>query len=212
MDEVSKEPNRYGTLTRVDFLLYSRLHFPSLHLSGLATTRLTPTLQAHLAFLHQPAPPTPIRPPHSPPASSSAPAQSSAPPSHSPPGNVLVSLQHDTGQWSGEYTFSAQDEMFGVRGMYNFGYQEVADRLADELASRGEGKRIDEEEAMEGGLRGRFSAGGEVYFSRKQRSFGSAFDSLALTMLISQFLPDSDSPLCLPSRRPLRMPFHPRRR
>jgi distribution and morphology protein 10 len=35
-----------------------------------------------------------------------------------------------------------------------------------------EGKRIDEEEMMEGGLRGRFSAGGEVYFSAKQRSFG----------------------------------------
>jgi distribution and morphology protein 10 len=36
-----------------------------------------------------------------------------------------------------------------------------------------EGKRIDEEEMMDGGLRGRFSAGGEVYFSAKQRSFGS---------------------------------------
>lgn len=34
-------------------------------------------------------------------------------------------------------------------------------------------RRIDEEEMMEGGLRGRFSAGGEVYFSAKQRSFGS---------------------------------------
>ncbi len=36
-----------------------------------------------------------------------------------------------------------------------------------------EKKRVDEEEGMEGGLRGRFSAGGEVYFSAKQRSFGS---------------------------------------
>jgi distribution and morphology protein 10 len=62
--------------------------------------------------------------------------------------------------------------MFGVRGLYNFGYQDVVDRYTEELAST-EGKRIDEEEAMEGGLRGRFSAGGEVYFSRKQRSFGS---------------------------------------
>lgn len=65
--------------------------------------------------------------------------------------------------------------MFGVRGLYNFGYQDVVDRYTEELASSGEGKRIDEEEAMEGGLRGRFSAGGEVYFSRKQRSFGSEF-------------------------------------
>lgn len=37
----------------------------------------------------------------------------------------------------------------------------------------GSAARIDEEEMMEGGLRGRFSAGGEVYFSAKQRSFGS---------------------------------------
>jgi hypothetical protein len=35
--------------------------------------------------------------------------------------------------------------------------------------------RVDEEEAMEGGLRGRFSAGGEIYFSRKQRSLGGGF-------------------------------------
>jgi len=33
-------------------------------------------------------------------------------------------------------------------------------------------KRIDEEDAMEGGLKGRISAGAEIYFSAKERSAG----------------------------------------
>ncbi|WWC62998.1 uncharacterized protein I303_105596 [Kwoniella dejecticola CBS 10117] len=173
-----------------DYLLYSRLHLPSLHLSGLATTRLTPTLQAHLAFLSQPAPPTATRPtsPNTPPSHSRQPSEPSAPPAQPPaPGNILLSLQHDTGRYSGEYTYSAQDGMFGIRGLYNFGWQapDVSNLIYNAPTSRGivtvvkeeerdeiDGKRIDEEEMMEGGLKGRFSAGGEVYFSAKQRSFG----------------------------------------
>ena len=61
--------------------------------------------------------------------------------------------------------------MFGLRGLYNFGWQEE-DREGGEKLKEG-GRRVDEEEMMEGGLRGRFSAGGEVYFSARQRSFGS---------------------------------------
>jgi distribution and morphology protein 10 len=79
--------------------------------------------------------------------------------------------------------------MFGWRGLFNFGWQDpdfaaAAAVLRERESSSGsgsdaagdigpEGKRIDEEEMMDGGLRGRFSAGGEVYFSAKQRSFGS---------------------------------------
>ena len=38
---------------------------------------------------------------------------------------------------------------------------------------RAEGrKRVDEEEAMEGGLKGRLSAGAELYFSAKEKSAG----------------------------------------
>ena len=85
------------------------------------------------------------------------------------PGNILLSLQHDTGRYSGEYTYSAQDGMFGMRGLYNFGWQ-AEEQVKD---AGGAGRRVDEEEMMEGGLRGRFSAGGEVYFSARQRSFGS---------------------------------------
>lgn len=63
--------------------------------------------------------------------------------------------------------------MFGLRGLYNFGW------MAMEAGEKevGGGRRVDEEEMMEGGLRGRFSAGGEVYFSAKQRSFGSESSS-----------------------------------
>ena len=62
--------------------------------------------------------------------------------------------------------------MYGMRGLYNFGWR--ADHAEEPVVVKGEGegKRIDEEEMMEGGLRGRFSAGGEVYFSAQQRSFG----------------------------------------
>lgn len=63
--------------------------------------------------------------------------------------------------------------MFGMRGLYNFGWRPDHAQNEEVVVPVGEeGKRIDEEEMMEGGLRGRFSAGGEVYFSAKQRSFG----------------------------------------
>ncbi|RXK40020.1 mitochondrial distribution and morphology protein 10 [Tremella mesenterica] len=157
-----------------DYLLYSRLHLPSLHLSGLAVTRLTPTLQAHLAFLSQPQPrttrPTSPNNPYSHSHSHSRQPSEVSNPVPAPPGNVLLSLQHDTGRYSGEYTYSAQDGMFGLRGLYNFGWK--GDGEDEEERSKEKDKRIDEEEMMEGGLRGRFSAGGEVYFSAKQRSFG----------------------------------------
>ncbi|OWT35787.1 mitochondrial distribution and morphology protein 10 [Cryptococcus neoformans Bt1] len=157
-----------------DYLLYSRLHLPSLHLSGLATTRLTPTLQAHLAFLSQPAHPTSARPtPPQTPSHTRQPSEPSTPAPSPTPGNVFISLQHDTGRYCGEYTYSVQDGMVGLRTLYNFGWHGDEESEVDKKERRErEGKRIDEEEMMEGGLKGRFSAGGEVYFSAKQRSFG----------------------------------------
>jgi len=85
--------------------------------------------------------------------------------------NVMMLLQHDTGRWSTEYTWSADDGMWGARVLHNFG------RLAGEEDDRerntvGGEKRVDEEDAMEGGLRGRFSAGAEVYVSLKEKSAG----------------------------------------
>ena len=91
------------------------------------------------------------------------------------PRNLMLSLQHDTGRWCTEYTYSAEDSMVGVRVLHNFG------KLADESERSGSAtsascaggmKRIDEEDAMEGGLKGRISAGAEVYFSAKEKSAG----------------------------------------
>ncbi len=72
--------------------------------------------------------------------------------------------------------------MVGVRVLHNFGKLAAPSGSADEsgsatLASRSGGgmtkmKRIDEEDAMEGGLKGRISAGAEVYFSAKEKSAG----------------------------------------
>ncbi|RSH90765.1 Mitochondrial distribution and morphology protein 10 [Saitozyma podzolica] len=195
-----------------DYLLYSRLHLPSLHLSGLATTRLTPTLQAHLAFLSQPAPPSTTSSPSGSYTHSRVPSETSVPSPTAPstPGNVLLSLQHDTGRYSGEYTYSAQDGMFGWRGLFNFGWQDpdfavAAAVLRERESSSGsgsdaagdigpEGKRIDEEEMMDGGLRGRFSAGGEVYFSAKQRSFGISTGLRFTTIPPSLPLPPGSPP------------------
>ncbi len=69
--------------------------------------------------------------------------------------NVMFNLQRDTGRWSTEYSWSADDGMFGARMLYNFG------GLGDEETTNDRNvrsRRVDEEEAMEGGLRGRFSA------------------------------------------------------
>lgn len=138
-----------------DFLFYSRMHLPTMHLSGLAVTRLAPTVQAHIAFVHQPQR-VRFSPPHTKTSSSTASLPSSPP---QPPPNFLVALQHDTGRYSGEYTYSAADGMFGVRGLYNFGWK------GDEEEAEGEAPGEE--------VKGRFSAGGEVYLSVKQRSAGS---------------------------------------
>ncbi|KAJ9109125.1 hypothetical protein QFC21_000453 [Naganishia friedmannii] len=193
-----------------DYLLYSRLHFPTLHLSALATTKLNPGWQASLMFIHSPATgvrgfgsgaagstsgisesgsssgnPTSQGAANGASSSSSSPSQSTIVTPPPPPGNVILSLQQDTGRYSTEYTYSATDGMLGFRGLYNFGLTEAAltadgppsshDKeifSSDQDLLMDKQTRIDEEEAMEGGLRGRFSAGGEIYFSRKQRSLG----------------------------------------
>ena len=86
--------------------------------------------------------------------------------------NVMLNLQHDIGRWCTEYTYSAEDAMLGVRVLHNFGRRGGA-----EISSTGGGpntavKRVDEEDAVEGGLKGRVSVGAEFYFSAKERSAG----------------------------------------
>ena len=88
----------------------------------------------------------------------------------------MFSLQHDTGRTCTEYTWSAEDGMFGLRLLHNFGKlvlsPEEAAKAYHSVSARSRRKRVDEEEAMEGGLKGRISAGAEVFFSARERSAG----------------------------------------
>ncbi|KAF9514168.1 hypothetical protein BS47DRAFT_1372374 [Hydnum rufescens UP504] len=93
--------------------------------------------------------------------------------------NVMINLQHDTGRWSTEYTWSADDGMLGARVLHNFGRLAGEEDVRERVVGRGE-KRVDEEDAMEGGLRGRFSAGAEVYFSAKEKSAGGSVDGFEI--------------------------------
>lgn len=104
---------------------------------------------------------------------------------HAPSSNIMFSLQQDTGKWCSEYTWSAEDGMWGVRTLYNFGklgnhvdapaVAEDGDKFASNAPSRSKPKRVDEEDAMEGGLRGRISVGAEFYLSAKEKSAGGVF-------------------------------------
>lgn len=152
---------RSTDLRRSDFLLYGRVYIPTGRLDALYSTRLSPTLQAMAAAISDPR------------ASLFAESPRTA---HVPPSNIMFSLQHDTGRWCTEYTWSAEDGMWGVRTLHNFGRLGSSGEAPDEgersARSRSGMRRVDEEEAMEGGLKGRISAGAEFYFSAKEKSAG----------------------------------------
>lgn len=173
-------PEREGTHLVVgphaDYLLYGRLYVPTSRLDALYSTRLSSTLQALVAAISDPRADL---------------KQSQSTRTASSPSNIIFNLQHDTGRWCTEYTYSAEDSMLGVRLLHNFGKlapasaspagSGSADTAIDEsersATSRGGTrakmkKRIDEEDAMEGGLKGRISAGAEIYFSAKEKSAG----------------------------------------
>ena len=143
----------------LDYLLYGRLYVPTGRLDALYSTRLSSTLQALVAAISDPR--ADLR-------------QSQSIRTASSPSNVMFSLQHDTGRWCTEYTYSAEDSMLGVRMLHNFGKLALpgTDESATSRGGAGMTKRIDEEDAMEGGLKGRISAGAEIYFSAKEKSAG----------------------------------------
>jgi len=148
-----------------DYLLYGRLYIPTGRLDALYSTRVSPTLQAMVAAISDPM-------------SSLQSAERSRAGSGGSSSNVMFSLQHDTGKWCTEYTWSAEDGMWGVRCLHNFGKLwtpvDPSDEQVKSATSKGRSgmKRVDEEEAMEGGLKGRISAGAEFYLSAKEKSAG----------------------------------------
>ena len=149
------EVARFTYCSCLDYLLYGRMYIPTGRLDALYSTRLSRTLQAQIAAISDRR-------------ATPAPANSRSRPGElQDNSNVMLSLQHDTGRWCTEYTWSADDGMWGARVLHNFG------RLAGEVDREPKREKgVDEEEAMEGGLKGRFSAGAEVYFSAKEKSAG----------------------------------------
>jgi mitochondrial distribution and morphology protein 10 len=127
--------------------MYGRIYLPTGKLDALYSTRLTPTTQALVAAISEPA-------------------------NVSSPSNVMVSLQHDIGKTCTEYSWSGEDSMWGVRVLHNFGRLHSEESVSHVHSTKP--KRVDEEDAMEGGLKGRISAGAELYFSAKEKSAGSS--------------------------------------
>ncbi|KAI0265137.1 mitochondrial distribution and morphology protein 10 [Gloeopeniophorella convolvens] len=170
-----------------DYLLYGRLYVPTGRLDALYSTRLSPTLQALVAAISDPR------------ATTAAPAAAPASPS-----NAMLSLQHDTGRWCAEYTYSAEDAMLGVRVLHNFGRLDAA--LPGGGGGGGAGcaraKRVDEEDAMEGGLKGRISAGAELYFSAREKSAGVS-TGIRFTTLPDATPPSQHLPPPSPAAPPL---------
>ncbi|KAH7930250.1 hypothetical protein BV22DRAFT_1055122 [Leucogyrophana mollusca] len=172
-----------------DYLLYGRLYLPTGRLDALYSTRLSPTVQALVAAISDPR------------SSLSAEKRTRG----DNVSNVMFSLQHDVGKWCSEYTWSAEDGMWGVRVLHNFGRlgvppEQPAEGPADSSTPLARPKRVDEEDATEGGLKGRISAGAEFYISAKERSAGVStgirFTTLPdATPPSFQIPPSSSSPL-----------------
>jgi mitochondrial distribution and morphology protein 10 len=159
----SLEPRPGRSSHGIDYLLYGKFYLPSGRLDALYSTRLGPTLQASVAAISVPQ--------------SSLPADGRG--RRADPSNLMFNLQHDVGKWCTEYSYSAEDSMWGVRVLHNFGRIAGANGHSPNgngehghVAQRAGVKRVDEEDAVEGGLRGRVSMGAELYFSGKEKSAG----------------------------------------
>lgn len=152
----------HGSLSGyVDYLLSGLCYIPTGQLDAFYTTRWSKTTQASVAcILTPPASPTPGALPQS---------------SLSSADTMLMSVQHDTGRWGSEYTLQTESggSILGLRVLRNFGKMVNGDAVADEGKEVSESlKRVDEEDAMEGGLKGRLSAGAELYVSSEKSAGG----------------------------------------
>ncbi|GAA5896367.1 Mdm10p [Sporobolomyces salmoneus] len=181
-------------IDKSDYLLYGRLYAPSPRLDALYVHRLNPTTQLLVSLITVPSPtPTPTLswqnddPSLSATTAANQNNSNGSASSSSSAGTAArlseleLKLQQDTGRWSSEYSYAVGDGMWGVRGLYNFGkwgkglqhQTEQTTTGGGEAGASGSRERVvDEEEEMPTGLKGRWSAGGEVYFSAQERSAG----------------------------------------
>ncbi|KAL5487826.1 MDM10_3 [Sanghuangporus weigelae] len=162
-----------------DYLLSGLFYIPSGQLDAFYTTRWSATTQFSAACI--------LTPPTGASASNPLPLSSED--------TMLMNVQHDTGRWGTEYTWQAESggSILGLRVLRNFGKlangngadaavvhpgeNEIASKevsVSSASASRTTPKRVDEEDAMEGGLKGRLSAGAEFYVSTEKSAGVSA--------------------------------------
>ncbi|GAA5969098.1 hypothetical protein JCM11641_007467 [Rhodosporidiobolus odoratus] len=182
---------------KADFLLYGRLYAPSPRLDALYIHRLSATTQALVSLITVPSPTPPSilsweNTEAGAPSAAAAAAAAAAQGATSGPlarlSELEIKLQQDTGKWSTEYSYAVGDGLYGVRGLYNFGKWGDPDRepalspippslpaaRTHSTLAPGEGSDVAaaEEDEMPTGLKGRWSAGGEIYFSKQERSAG----------------------------------------
>lgn len=145
-----------------DYLMSGLYHIPSGQLNALYTTRMSATTQGSLACILMPQ-------------SSSVPRATTSVSLNSSD-VMLLSVQHDTGRWGSECLWHSERgaSMLGVRVLRNFGKLGSPEGSDDQTMSavKEREKRVDEEEAMEGGLKGRLSAGAELYVSTDKSAGG----------------------------------------
>jgi hypothetical protein len=127
------------------------MHIPTSQLDGLYAHRIGPTLLSHISFVSYPSESSYISRARS---------------------NLTLGIQQDTGRWSSEYSYSVGDGMFGARFMHNFGQFQGGVSQNQQQQQQQRQKRVDEEESLGKGLRGRFSAGAEIFFSALEKSGG----------------------------------------
>ncbi|GAK64877.1 mitochondrial distribution and morphology protein 10 [Moesziomyces antarcticus] len=121
--------------------------------------------------------------------------------------NLQLTLQRDTGRWFTEYSYSVDDALWGFRVLHNFGLSDTGEphpSSSTEIVTSGQG-RIDSTAGQGegdadagGGLRGRFSAGAEVFVSTVEKSAGLS------TGIRFSTLPDS--PVIAPDAAPSQPP------
>lgn len=110
--------------------------------------------------------------------------------------NLQLTLQNDTGKWFNEFSYSVDDALWGFRTMHHFGPSQRADSASSSGATSSAplsqtsntsawavnaGQplpptlRTDEDSSASevgGGLKGRFSAGAELFLSASEKSAG----------------------------------------